>query len=138
MEGAPALDQTPCNGCTRCRHRCTAGIPITRSEYEAIRDHLKSLPPRERDAVLGQNKQCPWPGSPGHAYTACRFFDTRSGLCLVYPARPLVCRLFGHVEWLPCPIGKTGAPWRGGPALMAVRAAETHRTYEEWDAESPR
>jgi hypothetical protein len=46
------IDQSPCDGCTSCRHRCTAGIPLTHSEYAAIRDYLAAMDPAERQAVL--------------------------------------------------------------------------------------
>ncbi len=128
------MDQSPCDGCTACRHRCTAGIPLTRPEYEAIRDYLKAMEPATRDAVLAQEKEQPWPGAEEEAtYTACRFLDVPSGLCLVYPVRPLICRLFGHVDWLPCPIGKIPTTWPGGADLMRARAHGEERTYEEWD-----
>lgn len=131
------VDQSPCNGCTACRHRCTAGIPLTRPEYDAIRDHLGRMDSVLRDKVLSQEKELPWPGADGEAtYTACHFFDTDTGLCAVYPARPLVCRLFGHVEWLPCPIGKIEKSWPGGPSLMQSRAAEEQHTWEEWELET--
>jgi Fe-S-cluster containining protein len=131
------MDQSPCNGCTACRHRCTAGIPLTRSEYDAIRDYLARIDPVRRDAILAQDKERPWPGAEGEAtYTACRFFDVPTGLCGIYPARPLICRLFGHVDWLPCPIGKIETTWPGGPALMRERAAEEEHTWEEWEASS--
>lgn len=35
--------------------------------------------------------------------TPCRFRDERAGRCRVYPVRPFVCRIMGHVPWLPCP-----------------------------------
>jgi len=128
------VDQSPCNGCTACRHRCTAGIPLTRAEYDGIVHHLETMDLALRDRVLAQNKELPWPGAEGEAtYTACRFFDTETGLCAVYPARPLICRLFGHVEWLPCPIEKIETTWPGGPATMQQRAAEEQHSWEEWE-----
>ena len=128
------IDQSPCNGCTGCMHRCTAGIALTRAEYEGIQARLQRVPLAERLRVLGQDKIQPWPGdSCGATYTACRFLDLNSGRCLVYEARPLICRLFGHVEWLPCPIGVIKAKWDGGPNAMRARAAIETRTWEEWE-----
>jgi Fe-S-cluster containining protein len=133
--GALPMDQSPCNGCTACRHRCTAGITLTRAEFDALRQHLATMDPVRRDAVLSQNKELPWPGAEGEAtYTACRFFDVPTGLCSVYEARPLICRLFGHVEWLPCPIEKIDKVWSGGPARMRERANEETHTWEEWES----
>jgi Fe-S-cluster containining protein len=115
-------------------HRCTGGIALTRPEYLAIRARLDAVPDAERRRVLSQNKERPWPGdSTGATYTACPFLDLDSGLCLVYEARPLICRLFGHVEWLPCPTGKIETHWKPGPAAMVERTAlETH-TWKEWE-----
>ncbi|HEY3268119.1 MAG TPA: YkgJ family cysteine cluster protein [Armatimonadota bacterium] len=129
------IDQSPCDGCTDCRHRCTAGIALTRAEYQAIRDLLPTLDPSLRQRVLAQNHTQPWPGSDGgETYEACGFLDLSNGLCLIYAARPLICRLFGHVEWLPCPIEKVRAHWPGGRAALIARTAEETRTYEEWNA----
>jgi hypothetical protein len=126
-------DQRVCDGCTQCRHRCTAGIPLTRAEYSAISDFLTTLPPERRDRILSQSKRTPWPGaSDGETYEACRFLDVETGLCLVYPVRPLVCRLFGYVVWLPCPIGAVESVWPPGVEAMASRADEPQWTWEEW------
>jgi hypothetical protein len=65
-------------------------------------------------------------------YTACRFRDAERGRCSIYPVRPLVCRLFGHVEWLPCPIQKITAPHPGGVDAMRRYGEAPLRTYEEW------
>ncbi|HEY3415229.1 MAG TPA: YkgJ family cysteine cluster protein [Armatimonadota bacterium] len=130
-----SIDQSPCNGCTNCMHRCTAGIALSLAEYQAIRACLQRIPLEERLRVLGQDKVQPWPGdSDGVTYTACRFLDLRTRLCLVYEARPLICRLFGHVEWLPCPTGVVTAQWDGGPDAMRARAAIDTKTWEEWEA----
>lgn len=130
----PPIDQSPCNGCTDCVHRCTAGIALSRAEYEAIRAQLQRVPADVRLRVLGQDKVRPWPGdSTGATYTACRFLDLDSGRCLVYEARPLICRLFGHVEWLPCPTGAIKSKWVGGPDAMRARAAIDVRTWDEWE-----
>lgn len=36
---------------------------------------------------------------------ACPYLDRAAGLCEVYEARPLICRLWGVAEALPCPHG---------------------------------
>ena len=36
---------------------------------------------------------------------ACPYLDRAAGLCEVYGARPLICRLWGVAEALPCPHG---------------------------------
>src|SRR5581483_6638235 len=106
------IDQSPCNGCDECGTRCTAGIEILEEEFLAIRAELAELPAEERGRVLGQEKNVTVPGTD-YAYTACRFRDVERGRCFIYRARPLICRLFGHVEWLPCPIAKVPGPVTG-------------------------
>lgn len=125
------IDQSPCDGCDACGTRCTAGVPMAEWEFAAIEAELARLPPEETARVLGQEKRLPIPGTE-ESYLACRFRDTERRRCLIYPARPAVCRLFGHVEWLPCPIGQVPAPVPGAVPLMQRYADAPRRTYEEW------
>lgn len=128
------IDQTPCNGCDHCGTRCTAGIQVLRSEYEAARAELARLPAEEVDRVLRQEKQVPIPGTE-ETYTACEFRDVERGRCLIYPARPTICRLFGHVEWLPCPISKVEKIVPSAVELMQAYAGEPCKTFAQWAAE---
>src|SRR5207248_301754 len=127
------LDQSPCDGCDECGTRCTAGIQVLESEYRAIEEELARLPAEEVARVLGQEKRVPIPGSE-ERYTACRFRNVERGRCLIYQARPAICRLFGHVQWLPCPIFKITAHAPGAVELMQAYAGETRKTFEEWEA----
>jgi Fe-S-cluster containining protein len=128
------IDQSPCDGCDHCGTRCTAGIQVLRSEYEAARAEIARLPAAETARVLKQEKQLPIPGTE-ETYTACEFRDTEQGRCLIYPARPMICRLFGHVEWLPCPIFKVEKVVPGAVPLMQAYAGEPRKTFAEWAAE---
>lgn len=130
---AARIDQSPCDGCDACGTRCTAGIEILREEFEAIEVELARLPAAERERVLGQDKAVTVPGTD-YPYTACRFRDVERGRCLIYRARPLICRFFGHVEWLPCPIQKVERVAEGAVDVMRRYASEPRRTYEEWRA----
>jgi hypothetical protein len=47
----------------------------------------------------------------------------------------MICRLFGHVEWLPCPIAKVEEVVPGGVPLMQAYAAEPRKTFAGWAAE---
>jgi Fe-S-cluster containining protein len=125
------IDQSPCNGCDACGMRCTSGVPMLETEYEAIEAELGALPAEEVAHVLGQEKRQPIPGTE-ELYTACRFRDVERGRCLIYRARPTICRLFGHVEWLPCPIFKIAQPVPGGVALMQTYSGAPRHTYEAW------
>lgn len=132
---AAAIDQSPCNGCDECGARCVAGVPLLHTEFVALREYVAGPEGEEARRVEQQPKELPYPGteeSDGVFYTACRFRDTERGRCSVYPVRPLVCRLFGHVEWLPCPIQKIPGPVPGGPETMRRYGESPLRTYEEW------
>lgn len=128
------IDLAPCNGCDRCGLRCTAGVQITYAEYLAIRQFIKTLPyPQEIARVVQQDKTLRLDGTV--SVSMCRFRDMERGRCAIYPARPLVCRLLGHVEWLPCPIGKIDRIARTEDALALMReyAKQARKTFEEWD-----
>ena len=122
-----------CNGCDACGPCCVDGVPMSYSEYKRIRQFAEALPSEERERVLNQNKRMPWPGAPEITYTACRYRDVERGRCLIYPVRPLICRLFGHVEWLPCPIQRTGPPAPSGVRLFQRYAMRELKTFEEWE-----
>jgi hypothetical protein len=47
----------------------------------------------------------------------------------------MICRLFGHVEWLPCPIFKVEKTVPGAVELMQAYAREPRKTFAEWAAE---
>jgi uncharacterized protein len=134
LDFSSRIDQSPCNGCDHCGTRCTAGIQVLRSEYEAVRAELARLPAKEVERVLRQEKRQPIPGT-AETYVACEFRDVVRGRCLIYPARPMICRLFGHVEWLPCPIAKVEEVVPGGVPLMQAYAAEPRKTFAGWAAE---
>jgi Fe-S-cluster containining protein len=126
------LDQSPCDGCDECGTRCTAGIQVLESEYRAIEAELARLPAPEVARVLGQQKRLPIPGTD-EEYSACRFRDVERGRCLIYQARPAICRLFGHVEWLPCPIARITHHAPGAVELMTSYAGLPRKTFEEWE-----
>jgi hypothetical protein len=101
------MEMATCDGCDGCGQRCVAGFTVTREEHRAVQDYLAAQPAAEVARVLNQNKVAPWPGDDagtGATFTFCRYRDRDHDNCFVYPARPTVCRLFGHTPWLPCPI----------------------------------
>lgn len=51
-------------------------------------------------------------------YDKCPYFENNS--CLIYPVRPLVCRLMGLTPLMPCPRGV--APSEFVPAEIAIEA----------------
>ncbi|HLJ53403.1 MAG TPA: YkgJ family cysteine cluster protein [Chthonomonadaceae bacterium] len=132
------MELSVCYGCDACGLRCAAGVPATQEEWAGLRRYVESLNAagrRELARVEGQDKTVDL--GDGVSVTLCRYRDMEHGRCAVYPARPLVCRLLGHVEWMPCPIEKVPRTVRTEDALALMRAyAQTdRRTFEEWEAE---
>jgi len=130
------LELTVCNGCSACYLRCADGVQATRAEWRALQDYIAAAPPAKRaeiDAVMAQDKTV----DLGDEVTVslCRYFDMDTRTCAVYPARPLVCRLLGHVEWLPCPIENVPRPLPTPLALELMRAyaREERKTFAEWE-----
>ena len=119
----------PCDGCRSCELRCIAGIQMTRSEFDRIVNHLRSAP-EESGRVLDQDKEVVW--FEDATVEACLFRDMSQGGCLVYPVRPLICRLFGRVEWLPCPLEKKVEQLSDGVRLIQAYANEERHTFPEW------
>jgi Fe-S-cluster containining protein len=131
------MDLSPCNGCDACGLRCAAGVQMTRPEYEAVQTYIEMAPnTADINRVAAQDKTVDL--GDGVTVQMCRYRDMERGGCVVYPARPLVCRLLGHVEWMPCPIEKvpTMVPTVDALALMQEYARETRHTFEEWDESS--
>jgi len=134
----------PCDGCHACGSRCTAGIEMARDEFDRIVEYLRTLEPRQALRVLNEDKTWTW--SEDARVHACHFYDMRQqrggaagGLppfhCIVYPVRPLVCRLFGRVEWFPCPIGRPVPQLRGARELMQTYTQQRRATFPEWCSE---
>ncbi|MGD9498142.1 MAG: YkgJ family cysteine cluster protein [Armatimonadota bacterium] len=114
------LPTEPCSGCTDCAARCAGGLQMTRTEFEAIRTYLGAggwFPRVRRQAQMA---------------APCEFQREDAPWCLIYPVRPLICRLFGLVVWLPCPTGRVPVLVADGPEIMRAYAAFDRRTYREW------
>ncbi len=126
--------KNPCDGCHECGLRCSAGIQMTRNEFDLILGHLKQADPADASRVLAQNKELPW--FEDIFREACLFYDVTRRGCLIYAVRPLVCRLFGRVEWLPCPLGRPLPQIRRGVEIMLIYASERRATFGEWCMES--
>lgn len=125
-----------CNGCDACGLRCADGIPATQEEWGSLQQFLAACSPEERAEIArieAQDKSF----DLGDDVTVqmCRYRDMEAGGCAVYPARPLVCRLLGHVEWMPCPIEKVPRPIPTPDALLLVQAYARfeRKTFVEWE-----
>lgn len=77
--------------CTNCG-RCCGVIPATVPEVNAIRNYI---------AVNGIT-----PIRHGDGVT-CPFRDDKNKKCLIYPVRPVICRLFGVAKGMECANGNT-------------------------------
>ena len=129
------MDLTPCNGCDSCGLRCEAGVQMSRAEYDAVQGYIESSGNRnEIDRVVAQDKRVDL--GDGVTVRMCRYRDMELARCAVYPARPLICRLLGHVEWMPCPIEKVKriVPTEDALELMNQYARIERRTFDEWDS----
>jgi Fe-S-cluster containining protein len=133
------MDLSPCNGCDSCGLRCEAGVQMSREEYETVQRYVESSSDREYiDQAVRQDKTVDL--GDGVTVQMCRYRDMEKGGCAVYPARPLICRLLGHVEWMPCPIEKVplAVPTKDAVALMREYSTVRRLTFEEWEAEDSR
>jgi hypothetical protein len=129
------MQMAVCDGCDGCGLRCMDGFTVSGEEYEAVRTYLSTLPSEEVERVLSQEKTVPWPGAEdtGATVTYCRFRDMEQGNCFVYPARPTVCRLFGHTPWLPCPIEAVTEFPDGSAELWRDYRGFERLTFSAWD-----
>jgi hypothetical protein len=131
--GYPGLrkeSDNPCDGCHECGLRCTAGIQMSRSEFGHIVEHLRESDAQQVDRILNQDKTRFW--FEDILAEACLFYDVTHQGCLVYPVRPLICRLFGRVEWLPCPIERPLKLIQGWRELLQTYTRERRSTFAEW------
>lgn len=115
-----------CDGCHECGEKCAGEIKMTRLEFLRIRACLGDRPaPAQRQRAAGEFA------------APCRFYDPSLPGCIVYPARPLICRLFGLVEWLPCPIGRRQPEAENAGAVMEWYSTQDLRTYAQWLEQYP-
>lgn len=124
-----SLPNDDCDGCDGCGEKCAGDIPMTQWEFEQI-----------QSAVLGSEVAATSPAAAparGPFAPPCRFRDEDAGRCRIYAARPLICRLFGLVEWLPCPVERWDVRLPDGVEIMRWYAGLGPQPYEHWLHESP-
>ena len=125
-----------CNGCTECYLRCSADVPASHTEWEMLQNYIAAMTVSERASLArieAQDKSVDLGDEV--SVSMCRYFDMTTRRCAVYTVRPLVCRLLGHVEWMPCPIEKVPHPIPTPDALALLRsyAELERRTFAEWE-----
>ena len=103
---------------------------MTKREFEQIVECLRDQDQWQVRRVLDQEKRVPWFEDIETEH--CLFYDVTKHRCIVYPARPLICRLFGRVEWLPCPLEKPLPLLRDGLGILQTYAREKRATFTQW------
>lgn len=82
-----------CIGCGEC---CGPVLATTR-EIDVIRLHIAKNPTIRAVADTNQNDDS----------ALCCFLDSETRRCLIYPVRPMVCRLMGIAGGMTCANGNT-------------------------------
>lgn len=101
------------------------------SELEFLRiiEVLRELPRRKVRRVLEQSKHRFW--FEEITYVACLFLENETDRCLIYPVRPLICRIFGRVKHLPCPIEHCPTDIDARDLLRSYSELPLH-TFQQW------
>lgn len=76
----------PAMKCDQGCGECCGVTPASQSEFDRVNQYARDNGIKPADNGM----TCPW---------------YQGGTCAVYPARPLVCRMFGHVGFMVCPRG---------------------------------
>ena len=130
------MEMATCDGCDGCGLRCMDGFTISETEYDAALAYVATCDPDFVARVAAQPKTLPWPGAEetGATVTFCRWRDSEQNNCSIYPARPTVCRLFGHTKWLPCPIEAVKHTPDGAAELWGEYRTFERKTWDGWAA----
>jgi len=92
----PMLENIPTHkNCINCGG-CCGVIPATQSEISGIREYLED---KAKVKVIANKKR--------HKLLDCPFRDDEAKKCLIYPVRPVICRLFGVTKDMKCPQGNS-------------------------------
>ena len=113
--------------------KCAGEVSFSRFEYERVVNFLRESDDKENVLrVLEQNKTREW--FEDITFDVCSFLDNRNNFCLIYPYRPLVCRLFGIVRHLPCPTGEITEFIDAGEIISGYRTENELDTFSNWMA----
>jgi Fe-S-cluster containining protein len=124
-----------CSGCHACAIRCSGDVPAAAEEWECMEDYLRHrIPPSELQRLLGESKS--YQVAAGYSIELCPLYDMKAKSCAVYPVRPLICRMLGFVEWMPCPIERPLPVATEGLEWMRQYAAMNPRPIPRWVADS--
>lgn len=100
-------------------------------EWQAIQNFLDThMPPERLRRLLDEDKTLDL--GQGAVERRCVFYDMREKLCGIYPVRPLICRLMGHAEFLPCPIGRVKEWYPDAVRIMQEYAELELKRLSQW------
>lgn len=80
--------------CSTCEAVCCGPVALSRARLDKIKAYVLAMPPAERKRLAAQKRSS----------IDCRFLDMKSHRCAIYPVRPWICKAFGRVEGMPCPM----------------------------------
>ena len=107
--------------CVNCGD-CCGIVPADIKEVHTIRYFLK-VNPAARERVLKQSVEA----------FDCLFRDNKAKRCLIYPARPVVCRLMGVTRGMNCTHGNS-ANINGIPFIAGHdQANEKILNFVDWE-----
>lgn len=98
-------------GCQNCGD-CCGMIPVSHDELQRIRDYIENYP----DIRAKAQQQA-------HVRDSCPFRDDEARHCLIYPVRPMLCRLMGVTEGMQCKWGNS-ADIDGHPFIQGYELSE--------------
>jgi Fe-S-cluster containining protein len=102
-------------GCTPC---CMGPFPIAEADAARLREGLRELERQDRDrAAKVRERAAQWLERDDVEDEACPALDPASGLCDLYEARPITCRVFG-------PAVRSGGDAVGACELCYVGASD--------------
>ncbi len=119
-----------------CRRLCAASCTI--APYASIEgDRMQAYAGRGRrighpESVLRRLSAATTAEELAAAVPACPLL--RRGACTVHPVRPLICRLYGASEDLPCPHGCEVTPRPLTGAETRALVAEVGDLADRWEA----
>lgn len=87
-------EHTKCINCGEC---CGSLIPISKTEDKVIEEYVSNMDIFTKQRLRTQKRDS----------MTCQFRDNLKRNCAIYPARPIICKLFGVTKDLKCPQGNT-------------------------------
>lgn len=106
LQGNAVTDYTINGKCSNCGECCADLLPLTKKDVKRIRQYIKRHNIKPRVAQADIDMICP--------------FLNMSNKCMVYPVRPLICKLFKSDR--PKQIGQGRVLLQSGAIVQSMRA----------------